>query len=70
MINVLRRGLMFALFFLVMSTAYAQEPGTDPPPGDPNEDPQVPISAIWILVAGGAAYGARKAYVAFRGGKH
>lgn len=56
---------MSALFFLAAAAAFAQ----DEPPGDPNEDPQVPISAIWILVAGGAAYGARKAYGVFRGRK-
>ena len=56
---------MSVSFFLAATAALAQ----DPPP-DPNEDPQVPISAVWILVAGGAAYGARKAYAAFRDRKH
>jgi hypothetical protein len=67
MISTLRRGLLAVLLFFAMNAAFGQE--EIPPPDPTEEDPQVPISALWILVAGGAAYGARKAYVAFRHGK-
>lgn len=61
MINLLRRGLVFALFFVATAAL-----GQDPPPDPTEEDPQVPIPGIWILLVGGAAYGAKKAYAVFR----
>jgi hypothetical protein len=52
--ELIRRLLIF-IFCIGSSFLYAQ-------PGDPNEDPQVPISGIWLLLAGGAAFGAKKIY--------
>lgn len=62
MIKELTRRALIVLFCLATTIAAAQEE----PPGDPNEDPQVPISGIWLLLAGGAAYGGKKVYDFYR----
>lgn len=60
------RKPLFLLFFLASSMVYSQPPRDTPgnPGGDPDEE--VPISGIGILLAAGAAFGAKKAYDIFR----
>jgi hypothetical protein len=52
--ELIRKGLI-VFFSLATSALFAQ-------PGDPGGDPDVPISGIWLLLAGGAAFGAKKIY--------
>jgi hypothetical protein len=55
------RKPLILLFFLATSVLYGQ-------PGDPGDDVdgEVPIPGIGILLAAGAAFGAKKAYDVYR----
>lgn len=53
------------LLLSIFSFAQEPPPGGEPPP-DPGENPEVPIGGIEILLLGGAAYGAKKAYDVYR----
>ena len=51
--KLFRHFLVTTLFFLLSVVCFAQ-------PGDPGEDPDVPLGGIELLIAAGAAFGARK----------
>lgn len=59
------RKLFILVFCLSSVLVFAQVPPDDPGGGEDPGDP-VPISGIGMLLAAGAAYGAKKAYDVYR----
>ena len=62
--NFLRSGgiLLVGFGMLLSLSVFAQ-----PPPGDPGDDPDIPIDGgISLLIAAGALYGSKKIYDARR----
>ena len=62
--NHIMRGILFKLYatlgmVLLCIFSFAQ-------PGDPGNNPEVPLGGIEWLLLGGAAYGAKKAYDNYR----
>jgi len=59
LVRYLRHCLIISLFFSLTTPLFAQQPG------DPGEDPDNPIpidGGLSLLLAAGAAYGAKKVY--------